>query len=387
MLKELRAKRRKRNLRVWRIENWKKVTKRIIIAGGGTGGHIFPALAIANALKKKEPDMNILFVGAKGKMEMEKIPEAGYPIQGIDIAGYNRSSLIKNFSLPYKLIKSFLQVKNIFRSFKPQAAIGVGGYSTYPVLRYAQAKGIPSFIHESNSFAGKANMMLGKKATRIFAASDGMEKFFPVARLLYTGNPVRKNVVANQISREEGIKFFGLDPVYTTVLVTGGSLGARSMNEAIDAGIPLLVKNQIQLIWQTGKSFVAQAAAHAVESKLIWTGEFISRMEYAYAAADIVVSRSGSVLYELCAVRKPVIFVPYPHAAEDHQTKNAENLVKKNAALLIADKDARDNLVLEILRLANNKPEQEKLKENIGKLAITDADEKIATEILKVLNG
>ena len=387
MPKELKAKRRRRNLRVWRIEIWKEVNKRIIIAGGGTGGHIFPALAIANALKKKEPDMDILFVGANGKMEMEKIPEAGYPIKGIDIAGYNRSSLIKNISLPYKLIKSFLQVKNIFRSFRPQAAIGVGGYSTYPVLRYAQAKGIPSFIHESNSFAGKANMMLGKKATRIFAASDGMEKFFPVARLLYTGNPVRKNVVANQISREEGIRFFGLDPAYTTVLVTGGSLGARSMNEAIDAGIPLLVKNQIQLIWQTGKSFVAQAAAHAVESKLIWTGEFISRMEYAYAAADIVVSRSGSVLYELCAVRKPVIFVPYPHAAEDHQTKNAENLVKKNAALLIADRDAPDNLVLEILRLAKNKQEQEKLKENIGKLAITDADEKIATEILKVLNG
>jgi UDP-N-acetylglucosamine--N-acetylmuramyl-(pentapeptide) pyrophosphoryl-undecaprenol N-acetylglucosamine transferase len=364
-----------------------EVTKRIIIAGGGTGGHIFPALAIANALKKKEPDMDILFVGAKGKMEMEKIPEAGYPIKGIDIAGYNRSSLTKNFSLPYKLIKSFFQVKNIFRSFRPQAAIGVGGYSTYPVLRYAQAKGIPSFIHESNSFAGKANMMLGKKATRIFAASDGMEKFFPAARLLYTGNPVRKNVVANQILREEGIRFFGLDPTYTTVLVTGGSLGARSMNEAIDAGIPLLVKNQLQLIWQTGKSFAAQAAAHAVESKLIWTSEFISRMEYAYAAADIVVSRSGSVLYELCAVRKPVIFVPYPHAAEDHQTKNAENLVKKNAAILIADGDARDNLVSEILRLAKNKQEQEILKENIGKLAITDADEKIATEILKVLNG
>ena len=331
--------------------------------------------------------MDILFVGAKGKMEMEKIPEAGYPIKGIDIAGYNRSSLTKNFSLPYKLIKSFFQVKNIFRSFRPQAAIGVGGYSTYPVLRYAQAKGIPSFIHESNSFAGKANMMLGKKATRIFAASDGMEKFFPAARLLYTGNPVRKNVVANQILREEGIRFFGLDPTYTTVLVTGGSLGARSMNEAIDAGIPLLVKNQLQLIWQTGKSFAAQAAAHAVESKLIWTSEFISRMEYAYAAADIVVSRSGSVLYELCAVRKPVIFVPYPHAAEDHQTKNAENLVKKNAAILIADGDARDNLVSEILRLAKNKQEQEILKENIGKLAITDADEKIATEILKVLNG
>ena len=331
--------------------------------------------------------MDILFVGANGKMEMEKVPEAGYPIKGIDIAGYNRSSLIKNFSLPYKLVKSFLQVNGIFKSFKPQAAIGVGGYSTFPVLRYAQAKGIPTFIHESNSFAGKSNMLLGKKATRIFTASEGMGKFFPADRLVYTGNPVRKNVVANQVSKEEGIAFFGLDPKYTTVLVTGGSLGARSMNEAIDAGVPLLVKNQIQLIWQTGKSYAVQAAAHAVESKMIWTSEFISEMEYAYAAADIVVSRSGSVLYELCVVRKPVIFIPYPHAAEDHQTVNAENLVKKNAAIMIADRDAREKLVSEILRLAKNIPEQDMLKENIGKQAITDADEKIATEILNTLNG
>jgi UDP-N-acetylglucosamine--N-acetylmuramyl-(pentapeptide) pyrophosphoryl-undecaprenol N-acetylglucosamine transferase len=369
--------------------NWKckSLNKRIIIAGGGTGGHIFPALAIANALKKKEPDMDILFVGAKGKMEMEKVPEAGYPIAGIDIAGYNRSSLIKNFALPYKLVKSFLQVKRIFKSFKPQAAIGVGGYSSFPVLRYAQAKGIPTFIHESNSFAGKSNILLGKKAARIFAASDGMEKFFPSDRLLQTGNPVRKNVVANQISRDEGLAFFGLDPSYTTVLVTGGSLGARSMNEAVDSGISLMIKNQIQLIWQTGKSFAAQAAIHAAESKMIWTGEFISKMEYAYAAADIVVSRSGSVLYELCVVKKPVIFIPYPHAAEDHQTVNAENLVKKNAAIMISDKDARNKMVPEILALAKNMTEQEILKSNIGKLAVTDADEKIANEILKTLNG
>jgi UDP-N-acetylglucosamine--N-acetylmuramyl-(pentapeptide) pyrophosphoryl-undecaprenol N-acetylglucosamine transferase len=371
----------------FQISKFPNLSRRIIIAGGGTGGHIFPALAIANALRKKEPDMDILFVGANGKMEMEKIPEAGYLIRGIDIAGYNRSSLIKNFSLPYKLIKSFLQVRNIFKAFHPQAAIGVGGYSTFPVLRYAQARGIPTFIHEANSLAGKANILLGKKATRIFAASDGMQKYFPADRLLYTGNPVRKNVVASQLSREEGIVFFDLDPKYTTVLITGGSLGAKSINEAIDAGIPLLIKNQIQLIWQTGKSYTEKAASQAVESKLIWTGEFISKMGYAYAAADIVVSRSGSTLYELCAVKKPVIFIPYPHAAEDHQTVNAENLVKKNAAIMIADKDARDNLVPEILRLARNKPEQEKLKENIGRLAITDADEKIANEILKTLNA
>jgi UDP-N-acetylglucosamine--N-acetylmuramyl-(pentapeptide) pyrophosphoryl-undecaprenol N-acetylglucosamine transferase len=360
--------------------------KRIIIAGGGTGGHIFPALAIANALRKKEPDMEILFVGAKGKMEMEKVPEGGYQIKGIDIAGYNRSSLVKNFTLPYKLIKSFMQVRKIFKSFEPQAAIGVGGYSSFPVLRYAQSKGIPTFIHESNSFAGKSNILLGKKATRIFTASDGMEKFFPSERLIHTGNPVRKNVIENRISREEGLKFFGLDPTYTTILITGGSLGAKTMNEAIDSGISSLLKNHIQLIWQTGKSFASQAAVHAVESKMIWTGQFISKMEYAYAAADIVVSRSGSVLYELCAVKKPVIFIPYPHAAEDHQTMNAKNLVLKNAAIMISDKDARDKLVPEILSLSKNKPEQEILRNNIGKLAITDADERIATEILKTLN-
>jgi UDP-N-acetylglucosamine--N-acetylmuramyl-(pentapeptide) pyrophosphoryl-undecaprenol N-acetylglucosamine transferase len=377
----------KKAKRILKSENLKMGSKRIIIAGGGTGGHIFPALAIANALKKKEPDMDILFVGAKGKMEMEKIPEAGYAIKGIDIAGYNRSSWIKNLSLPYKLVKSFFQVRSIFSSFKPQAAIGVGGYSTFPVLRYAQSKGIPTFIHESNSFAGKSNKLLGKKATRIFTASDEMERFFPPSRLLYTGNPVRKHVVSGNISRETGIRYFGLDPQYTTVLITGGSLGARSINEAVDSGIRTLLNNQIQLIWQTGKSFAAEAAAQAVESKLIWTGEFITRMEYAYAAADLVVSRSGSVLYELCAVKKPVIFIPYPYAAEDHQTVNAMNLVKKKAAIMIPDKEAGKKLVPEILRLAQNKEEQVMLKENIGKLAITDADDKIANEILNSLNG
>lgn len=331
--------------------------------------------------------MNILFVGANGKMEMEKVPEAGYPIKGIDIAGFNRSSLIKNIGLPYKLLKSFFQVRKIFNDFHPDAAIGVGGYSSFPVLRYAQAKGVPGFIHESNSFAGKSNILLGKKATRIFAASDGMEKFFPADRLMHTGNPVRAQIAGNKLSRAEGLAFFGLDPERTTVLVTGGSLGARSINEAIDAGIPLLKKNQIQLIWQTGKTFAAKAAEHAAESSLIWSNQFITKMEYAYAAADIVVSRSGSTLYELCAVKKPVIFVPYPYATEDHQTVNAQNLVNKHAAIMIPDKEAMNKLVIAVVALANNKAEQELLKENIGSLAITDADEKIATEILKVLHG
>ena len=363
-----------------------KLSKRIIIAGGGTGGHNFPAVAIANALKKQEPDISILFVGAKGKMEMEKVPEAGYQIKGIDIAGFNRSSLIKNIGLPYKLIKSFFQVRKIFNEFRPDAAVGVGGYSTFPVLRYAQAKGIPSFIHESNSFAGRSNILLGKKATRIFAASDGMEKFFPAGTLIHTGNPVRAEVVENRISKADGLSFFGLQPGHSTVFITGGSLGAKSINEAIDAGIPLLKKKQIQLIWQTGKTFSAKAAAHAAESSLIWSNQFITQMGYAYAAADIVVSRSGSTLYELCAVKKPVIFVPYPYAAEDHQTVNALNLVNKHAALMVPDKEAKAKLVDAVIALAGNKAEQDLLKENIGKLAITNADEKIASEILKVLH-
>ncbi len=348
------------------FSKFSNLSKRIIIAGGGTGGHIFPALAIANALRKKEPDMDILFVGANGKMEMEKIPEAGYPITGIDIAGYNRSSLIKNLFLPYKLVKSFLQVRKIFAGFRPQAAIGVGGYSTFPVLRYAQARGIPTFIHESNSFAGKSNKLLGKKATRIFTASDSMEKFFPPGRLVHTGNPVRKNVVANiNLTRRRAEIFWTRSPLYHRTDYRWKS-GRQIRERGHRSGISLLIKNQIQLIWQTGKSFANEAAAHAVESRLIWTGEFISKMEYAYAAADIVVSRSGSVLYELCAVKKPVIFIPYPHAAEDHQTVNALNLVKKNAAIMIADNEAGDKLVMEILRLAKNKHEQEELKTKIS---------------------
>ena len=344
-------------------------------------------MAIANALKKQEPGIDILFVGAIGKMEMEKVPEAGYPIRGIDIAGFNRSSLIKNIGLPAKLVKSFFQVRKIIRAFKPDAAIGVGGYSTYPVLRYAQAIGIPTFIHESNSFPGKSNILLGKKATRVFAASDGMEKFFPADKVRWTGNPLRTAIVTHQLSRAEGIEFFGLDEQRTTVFVTGGSLGAKSINEAIDAGIPQLEKQQIQLIWQTGKTYTAKAAERAAESKWIWSNEFISKMEYAYAAADIVVSRSGSTLYELCAVKKPVIFIPYPHATEDHQTVNAMNLVEKDAAIMIPDREAKEKLIPAIIALAGDAQRRTALSNNIGRLAKTDADQQIAKEILAIIHG
>jgi UDP-N-acetylglucosamine--N-acetylmuramyl-(pentapeptide) pyrophosphoryl-undecaprenol N-acetylglucosamine transferase len=361
--------------------------KKIIIAGGGTGGHIFPAIAIANALKKIQPGIELLFVGAKGKMEMEKVPQAGYQVKGIDIAGFNRSSLIKNIGLPWKLIKSYFQVRSIMADFMPDAVIGVGGYSTFPVLRYAQSKDIPTFIHESNSFAGKANMMLGKRAAKVFVASDGMEKFFPADKLVISGNPVRFSIANSAISREEGIKFFGLDPALKTVLVTGGSLGAKGINEAIDAHIDEFGKNNVQLVWQTGKPYAARAKETAAGKTNIWTNDFITQMEYAFAAADVVVSRSGAmVIAELCVVKKPVVFVPFPFAAEDHQTVNAQHLVDKNAGLLIKDAEAKEKLMPAVIALVSDAAQQQVLKQNIGGLAIVDADVKIANEVLKVIS-
>ena len=360
------------------------MSKRIIIAGGGTGGHIFPAIAIAGALQREVPGIELLFVGAKGKMEMEKVPQAGYRIEGIDIAGFNRSSLIKNIGLPFKLVKSLFQVRQIIRSFQPDAVIGVGGYSSFPVLRYAQAKGIPTFIHESNSFAGKSNILLGKKATRIFVASDGMEKFFPADRILVTGNPVRKAIVQNTVSREEAIRSFNLDPAKPTILSTGGSLGAKGINEAIAAHLDEFGDNDFQLIWQTGKPFAGQAAALSAGKNNIWTRDFISQMEYAFSAADLVISRSGAMsIAELCVAKKAVVFVPFPYAAEDHQTANAQHLANKNAGWLVKDSEAKEKLVYTVIRLAKDRGRQEELKENIGRLAITNADERIAGEILK----
>ena len=359
---------------------------RIIIAGGGTGGHIFPALAIANALKAACPEVEILFIGAKGKMEMEKIPEAGYKIAGLDIAGLNRSSLIKNIGLPFKLVNSFIQVRKIFKKFRPTAVVGVGGYSSFPVLRYAQSKGIPSFIHESNSFAGKANMLLGRKATRIFVAADGMEKFFPAGRIILTGNPIRAEISANKDSRDAGIKSFGLDPEKITILCIGGSLGAKSINEALDHNLEEFEKNDLQLIWQTGKPFAVRAKQRAAGKKYIWVNDFITNMQLAYAAGDMVISRSGAMaIAELSTVRKPVIFVPFPYAAEDHQTVNAQSLVNKNACIMIKDDEALDKLVPAVIALSKNRQKQNELRENISKLAIVNADKMIASEILKCI--
>ena len=357
-----------------------------IMAGGGTGGHIFPAVAIANAIKKLQPDANILFIGAKGKMEMEKVPQAGYMIEGLDIAGYNRSSLIKNLGLPYKLIKSFLQVKSIFKKFKPDAVIGVGGYSSFPVLRYAQSKGIQSFIHESNSFAGKTNILLGKKATKIFVAIDGMEKFFRADKISISGNPVRAAITNSTVSREEGIGFFGLDPAKKTVLSVGGSLGAKGINEALEKHIDEFESNGLQLIWQTGRPYALQAQQCVAGRQNIWANDFITQMEYAYAAADVIISRSGAMsVSEICVIKKPAVFVPFPFAAEDHQTVNAKKLVDRNAAMMVKDSEASDKLVSTIIALAKDEQKQNELKQNIGRLAVADADMVIAKGILKSL--
>jgi len=356
---------------------------RFIIAGGGTGGHIFPAIAIANALKNINPKIEILFVGAVGKMEMEKVPQAGYAIKGLPIAGLNRTSLFKNIFLPFKLIKSFWEVRKIVKQFQPNAAIGVGGYSSFPVLKYCQSKGIKTFIHESNSFAGKSNILLGKNATKIFVVSEGMENFFPKNKIVITGNPVRKSITNNTITKEQAVSFFGLDVNKKTILSIGGSLGAKSINEALAEGIDKFVYNNMQLIWQTGKSTAEQFIAIGKNKKGIWVNAFIEKMEMAYAAADVVISRSGAMsVAEISVAKKPVIFVPYPFAAEDHQTANAMHLVEKNAAVLIKDEDVKTDLVNTTIALTDNISAQQTMQNAIAKFAIANADEVIASQII-----
>lgn len=360
--------------------------KKVIMAGGGTGGHIFPAIAIANALKKLQPDIEILFVGAEGKMEMEKVPQAGYEIKGLDIAGYNRSSLIKNVALPYKLVKSFFQVRRIFDHFEPDAAIGVGGYSSFPVLRFAQQQGIPTFIHESNFYAGRSNKALGRKAVKVFVASAGMERFFPTEKIVLTGNPVRAAITQSHITREQGIEFYGLDARKKTVLSMGGSLGAVSINEAVAAHLDMLMENDLQLIWQTGKPYALHGKEIADGRKNIWVSDFITQMEYAYAAADIVISRAGAMaIAELCVMKKAAVFVPYPFAAEDHQTVNAMNLVNSKAAILVKDGEAKDRLIPLLIELANDHAQLKELQSNIARLAFVDADIRVAGEVLQVI--
>lgn len=362
------------------------MSKKIIIAGGGTGGHIFPAIAIANALVAQDASIEILFVGARGKMEMEKVPQAGYAIEGITIAGFNRGSLWKNISLPFKLMRSYFQVKKIFKNFQPDAVVGVGGYSSLPVLRIAQAQGIPTFIHESNSFAGKTNIYLSKKAKLVFVATDGMEKFFPVNKILITGNPVRKQIAYSTITKLQGIQYFGLSETLTTILVVGGSLGARSINEAILEHLDQFERRHLQLIWQTGSNN-ASKYKNAVEGKKnVWIGEFINEMEMAYAAADVVVSRAGAMaVTEIGLQAKPAVFVPFPLAAEDHQTYNAMSLVNKEAALIVRDGDAKLQLASTCIQLAKDLEMRELFIKNCRFMALKDADIVIAKEILKAI--
>lgn len=359
---------------------------KIIIAGGGTGGHIFPAIAVANALRRIDASIQVLFIGAKGKMEMEKVPQSGYRIEGLDIAGFNRASLLKNWSLPFKLIKSFYQVRKIFQSFEPDAVFGVGGYSSFPVLKYAQSKGIPTFLHEANSFAGKSNIMLGKKASLVMVATAGMEKFFPAEKLVRTGNPVRREIAESTVLREEALEFFGIKGGKPTVLVIGGSLGARSINNAIAKQINKFFEAGVQLIWQTGKGNLELVSAEIRNRKDVCVTEFITKMNYAYAAADVVVSRAGAIaLAEICACGKPSVLVPYPHAAEDHQTVNASILANNGAALMVPDETADQNLVDALLGLVADKEKCERFGTAASKLYVENADMVIAEHIIQIL--
>ncbi len=364
------------------------MASKIILSGGGTGGHIFPAVAIANELKKQMPDCKILFVGALGRMEMEKVPKAGYEIVGLPIAGLQRRFTLSNLTFPFKLISSLIKARAIIKSFSPNVVIGTGGYASGPILRAATNKGIPTLIQEQNSFAGITNKILGAKVNKICVAYEGMEKFFPKEKIVFSGNPVRQDIANVDQKRGEALQFFKLDPAKKTVLVIGGSLGARTINLAMAEGLEELAKNNLQLIWQTGKNYfeTAKERTASLASKNIYSFDFIQRMDLAYAAADIVVSRAGaSSVSELCNTGKPCILVPSPNVAEDHQTKNAMALVNKNAAILIKDAEAASTLIKKTIELASNTTIQKDLSEKISKLAIYNSTEIIAKEILDLL--
>jgi UDP-N-acetylglucosamine--N-acetylmuramyl-(pentapeptide) pyrophosphoryl-undecaprenol N-acetylglucosamine transferase len=360
---------------------------RIIISGGGTGGHIFPAISIANALKRMEPGCEILFVGALGRMEMDMIPAAGYKIVGLNIAGIQRGSIVKNLALPYKMFDSMRKALKLITDFKPDAAVGVGGYASGPLLLAASWKNVPYLIQEQNSYAGVTNKRLGKNAAKICVAFDGMEQFFPADRILKTGNPVRKEVVNIEDKHFAGAELLKLDPLKKTILVTGGSLGAGMLNKSLEKHLKEITDKDVQLIWQTGKYYykgiIERLGANPHPNVRIL--EFLNRMDLAYAAADVIISRAGAgTIAELCLIKKPVILVPSPNVAEDHQTKNAFALVKNQAALMIADRSAEDTLVKAALDLLNDSARCEAFSENIGKMALVDADDIIANEVLKL---
>lgn len=363
-----------------------RTSPKIIVSGGGTGGHIYPAIAIADEVKSRFPQAEILFVGALGKMEMEKVPKAGYPIKGLPISGLDRGNMLSNFKFPFKLIRSLNIAKKIIQEFKPDLAIGTGGYASGPLLWQASKAGIPVVIQEQNSFPGITNKLLKNRAAAICVAYEGIEQF-PAAKVHYTGNPIRSEIFKNLPERADAVKSFGLNPDKKVVLSVGGSQGSRTMNNAWKAGFEKLQQNQAQLIWQTGKldfENLKRELGNNLEG--VKLTEFIYEMKTAFAAADVIVSRAGAMaISELCLVGKPVILLPFPFAAEDHQTKNAEALVKRNAAIMIKDNQAAGELILAVLELIENKEQQKQLADNIKKLGKPDATKDIVDILTKQL--
>ena len=362
---------------------------RVIVSGGGTGGHIFPAVSIANAIKKQHPEAEILFVGAERRMEMQRVPAAGYKILGLPVRGLIRPLWSpKNILVMLDFLKSKKMVKNIIREFKPQVAVGVGGYASAPTLNAAYAMGIPCLIQEQNSYAGVTNKSLGKKAQKVCVAYSGMERFFPADKIIMTGNPVRQNLLETKMTKEEARLSFGLEPNKKTVLMIGGSLGARTMNESVLKHLDEIRKSDAQFIWQTGKYYsqdIAEALTQKEDVPNMKVMDFIGSMDNAYAAADIVVSRAGaSSISELCLLGKPCILVPSPNVAEDHQTKNALALSTKDAAIFIADKDAKDTLIATVLRTIEDDAKLASLSENVKKLAFHNSADVIAEEVYKL---
>ncbi|RGR52767.1 undecaprenyldiphospho-muramoylpentapeptide beta-N-acetylglucosaminyltransferase [Phocaeicola plebeius] len=361
---------------------------RIIVSGGGTGGHIFPAVSIANAIKELYPDTEILFIGAEGRMEMQRVPAAGYKIIGLPVAGFDRKHLLKNISVLIKLFRSQLMARKIIKDFNPHAAVGVGGYASGPTLKMAGMMGIPTLIQEQNSYAGVTNKLLAQKAEKICVAYEGMERFFDKDKIILTGNPVRQGLLSKNISREEAIRSFGLAPEKKTILIVGGSLGARTINNCMMQGFDKIKESGVQFIWQTGKIYIneaKQAVKAYGELPMLHVTDFISDMAAAYSAADVVISRAGAgSISEFCLLGKPVILVPSPNVAEDHQTKNALALVNKNAALYIKDSEATQKLLDTAIEAVHKPDLLKELSSNITKLAIKDSATIIAKEVCKL---
>ena len=361
---------------------------RIIISGGGTGGHIFPAVSIANAIKELRPDTEILFVGAEGRMEMHRVPAAGYPIKGLPVAGFDRKNLLKNIPVLIKLFKSQRLARKIVKEFKPYAAVGVGGYASGPTLKVAGSLGIPTLLQEQNSYAGVTNKLLAKDAKKICVAYEGMERFFDKDKIILTGNPVRQGLRNHQTTREEAITSFGLDPNKRTILILGGSLGARTINQCLINHLDKVKDSGVQFIWQTGKIYIDEArtaVAQAGELPMLHVTDFISDMATAYSAADLIISRAGAgSISEFCLLQKPVILVPSPNVAEDHQTKNALALVNKNAALYVKDSEANDLLLDKAIEAVGQPELLKNLSKNIAELAFTDSANVIAKEVIKL---